>query len=81
MQFTCGLMLSHVNSSPRPSLGGRSPYDEFVAFHGERGRAFLEKLGIRRINAEDIVLDPILLGPKFKQEANRAVLRKNGVAL
>ena len=31
-------MLSHVNSCPRPSLGGRTPYDEFVSFHGERGR-------------------------------------------
>ena len=81
VQDDVNLMLSHVNSSPRPSLGGRSPYDEFVAFHGERGRAFLEKLGIRKINAENIVLDPILLGTKFKQEANRAILRRNGVAL
>ncbi len=78
-QDDINLMLSHVNSSPRPSLEGRSPYDEFVSFHGERGRTFLEKLGVRRINAEDIVLDPILLGPKFKQEANRAILRRNGV--
>ena len=81
VQDDVNLMLSHVNSSPRPSLGGRSPYDEFVAFHGERGRTFLEKLGVRRINAEDIVLDPLLLGPRFKQEANRAILRRNGVAL
>ena len=78
-QDDINLMLSHVNSSPRPSLEGRSPFDEFVSFHGERGGTFREKLGVRRINAEDIVLDPILLGPKFKQEANRAILRRNGV--
>ena len=50
-----------------------------IPFKSQR-RCF-EKLGVRRINAEDIVLDPILLGPKFKQEANRAILRRNGVAL
>ena len=78
-QDDINLILSHVNSSPRPSLEGWTPYDEVVSFHGERGRTFLEKLGARRINAEDIVLDPILFGPKFKQEANRAILRRNGV--
>ena len=72
-------MLSHVNSAPRTSLEGKTPYDEFVSFYGERARAFLEKLGIRRINAENVILDPILLGEKFKQEANRAILRKHGI--
>jgi len=60
-------------------LERRTPYDEFVSFHGERGREFLEKLGIRRINAESVVLDPILLGEKFKKEANRAILHRHGV--
>jgi hypothetical protein len=52
--------------------------DEFVSFYGERARVFLEKLGIHRINSENVILDPILLGEKFKQEANRAILRKHG---
>ena len=78
-QEDVSLMLSHVNSAPRPSLDGRTPYDEFVSFHGGRGREFLEKLGIRRVNAESVVLDPILLGEKFKKEANRAILHRHGV--
>ena len=77
-QEDVNLALSHVNSAPRPSLDGKSPYDEFVSFHGERGRVFLERLGIRRVNAESVVLDPILLGGKFKKEANRAILHRHG---
>jgi len=78
-QEDVNLALSHVNSAPRPSLDGRTPYDEFVSFYGGRGREFLEKLGIRRINAESVVLDPVLLGEKFKKEANRAILHRHGV--
>ena len=72
-------MISHVNSYPRQSLGGRTPYDEFVSFYGERGRVFLEKLNVRRINADCVTLAPSLLGPEFKREADNAILRKNGV--
>ena len=78
-QDDVNLMLSHVNSAPRASLDGKTPYDAFVSFHGERGREFLEKLGVRRVNAESVVLDPILLGEKFKKEANRAILHRHGV--
>ena len=72
-------MLSHVNSYPRPSLEGRTPYDEFVSFHGERGREFLDKLNIRRVNPEFVTLDPSLLGPEFKRETDNAILRRKGV--
>ena len=72
-------MLSHVNSYPRESLDGKTPYDAFVSFYGERGLAFLEKLNIRRINTEFVTLDPSLLGPEFKREADNAILRKKGV--
>ena len=78
-QADINLMLSHVNSAPRASLEWKTPYDAFVSFYGERGSVFLEKLGIRRINAESVILDPILLGEKFKKEANRAILHKHGV--
>ena len=78
-QEDVNLMLSHVNSAPRPSLDGKTPYDEFVSFRGERGREFLETLGIRRVSAESVVLDPILLGGRFKKEANRAILHRHGV--
>ena len=72
-------MISHVNSYPRASLDGKTPYDEFTSFYGERGREFLERLGIRRINAGCVTLDPSLLGPDFRREADNATLRRKGV--
>ena len=72
-------MISHVNSYPRASLDGKTPYDEFTSFYGERGREFLERLGIRRINADCVTLDPSLLGPDFRREADNAILRRKGV--
>ena len=72
-------MVSHVNSYPRASLDGKTPYDAFVSFYGERGRDFLEKLNVRRINADCVTLDPSLLGPEFKREADSAMLRRKGV--
>ena len=69
------LIMSHLNSYPHPSLGGRTPYEEF----GEEGKAFLDKLGIVRIPANEVTLHPFLLGQKFQKAADKAVLRKNGV--
>ena len=71
--------MSHVNSYPRQSLDGKTPYDEFVSFYGERGREFLERLNIRRVGADFVTLDPSLLGPEFKREADNAMLRRKGV--
>ena len=71
--------MSHLNSYPRPSLGGRTPYDLFVGEFGDEGKRFLDKLGIVRIPADQVTLHPFLLGRKFQKSADRAVLKKNGV--
>ena len=55
-----GLMMSHINSCPRKSLGGRSPYEAFVFFHGN-GEGILSRLGIQRIPLDQILLKPELL--------------------
>ena len=73
------LTFSHLNSYPREAHGGKAPYDLFVAEHGDEGRRFLNALGIRRIPAGQVTLHPFLLGQKYQQAADRAVLRKNGV--
>ena len=72
------LALSHLNSYPRESLGWRTPYDVFVEKHGDEGKAFLAKLGIVRIPANQVTLHPFLLGEKFQKAADRAILRENG---
>ena len=73
------VVLSHVNSYSRASLGNSSPYDEFVRTYGYEGRQFLSRLGIAKIPANEITLDPYVLGKKFKRHADRVILRQNGV--
>ena len=74
------LVFSNLDSYPRESLGGKTPYDLFVAEYGEEGKAFLDRLGIKRIPAAQVTLHPFLLGQKYQRAADRATLRKNGVA-
>ena len=74
-----GPALSHLNSYPRESLGGRTPYDAFVEKHGTEGKAFLDALGIVRIPANQVTLHPFLLGQKYQRAADRAILKKNGI--
>jgi len=78
-QDRINLVMSHLNSYPRESLGGATAYDAFVDEFGEEGKAFLDKLGIVRIPADKVTLHPFLLGQRFQRAADRAILRKNGV--
>lgn len=51
-------ILSHVNSYSRPALNDKTPFDLFSFTYGAN---ILEKLDIRRIQANKIVLKPSLL--------------------
>jgi len=73
------LTFSHLNSYPRETRDGETPYDLFVAEHGDEGRRFLDTLGIKRIPAAQVTLHPFLLGQKYQREADRATLRNKGV--
>ena len=79
-QEQVNLIMSHLNSYPRPSLGGRTPYDVFVEEFGDEGKRFLDRLGIVRIPQDQVTLHPFLLGRKFQKAADKAALRKNGVS-
>ena len=52
------LMVDHISSYPRPGLGNRTPYEVFSFLYGED---ILQKLGIRRIDPNDVTLRPSLL--------------------
>lgn len=52
------LMFSHINSTPRESLNGRTPYDVFSFFYGEE---LLKKLNITKIDKDAVTLMPYLL--------------------
>lgn len=58
VQDDVSLMTSHINSYSRGKLGDRTPYDLFGFLYGE---GVLEKLGLRRIPANEILLTPSLL--------------------
>jgi IS30 family transposase len=57
-QQDVNLLMSHVNSYSRPMRADRSPYDLFGYLYGAD---VLVKLGLRRIDANAIVLKPSLL--------------------
>ena len=78
-QDDVNLVASHVASYTRGVLDDKTPYDVFVEKFGEPGRKLLDALGVVKIPANEVTLDPILLGAKFKRHADRVVLRKAGV--
>ena len=54
------LMMSHINSYARGSLGGQTPIEVFLNQHKDI-KGLLEKLGIRIIKPKDVNLTPSLL--------------------
>lgn len=52
------LMFSHINSVPRKSLGGKTPYETFSFFYGEE---ILNKLNIQKIQKDKVTLQPYLI--------------------
>lgn len=54
-QNKAAIVMSHINSLARASLGGRTPYEKFVEFYGEET---LKKLGVQFIPAKDVNLTP-----------------------
>ena len=52
------LMFSHINSVPRASLGGKTPYEVFTYFYGDD---VLKKLNIQKIEKDMVTLQPYLL--------------------
>ena len=61
MPYTQGqitLMMSHINSYRRASLGNKSPYEMFAFMYGEE---ILKKLGLKLIPPDEINLSPELL--------------------
>ena len=58
MQNDINLIMSHINSYSRVKLNDRSPFEMFAFLYG---KGILEKLGLRIIPANEIILKPLLL--------------------
>ena len=52
------IVFSHINSTPRASLNGKTPYEAFAFFYGEE---LLEKLHVKKIEKDEVTLMPYLL--------------------
>lgn len=57
-QEDISLMMNHINSYRREGLNDRSPYDVFSYLFGEY---VLNKLGVKHVPPDSIVLRPSLL--------------------
>lgn len=57
-QEDLNLMFSHINSAPRASLNGKTPYEAFKFLYGNE---ILKKLNIQKIEKDMVTLQPYLL--------------------
>lgn len=57
-QEKLNLMFSHLNSTPRSILGGKTPYEVFTFLYGTE---VAKKLNIQKIRKDDVTLTPSLL--------------------
>ena len=57
-QADIDLMFSHINSTPRESLGGRTPYETFCFFYGEIAAKLMN---IVRVERDNVILKPSLI--------------------
>ena len=57
-QEDISLMFSHINSTPRRILKGRTPYEMFAFFFGDKTA---NMLGINEIPRDDVILHPSLI--------------------
>ena len=58
MEEKINLMLSHINSTPRESLGDKTPYDIFTFIYGKE---LADKLGIQKTEKDEVCTTPRLL--------------------
>ena len=59
-QEDINMLFSHINSYPRKSLGGKTPYEK-VLEDSRLGQTFLDFAGIKKVDCDDVTLNPSLL--------------------
>ena len=57
-QWDVNLIVNHMNSTPRESLGGRTPYNVALETYGED---VLKELQLKPIDADSVTLKPELI--------------------
>ena len=57
----CAVLMSHLNSEPRKSLGGMCAIDMFLAAYGDTAKSLLDAYGIEKIAYEDLYMSPMAI--------------------
>lgn len=63
-QEDINLMFDHINSTPRESLNGKTPYEMFEFLYGSD---LLHKLGVNKVDRDNVILKPYLLKHIYKK--------------
>ena len=72
-QEDLNLMFSHINSTPRKSLKGKTPYEMFEFMYNtidnpRKGNEILNELNIEKIKRDEVVLKPYLVKQKHNKK-------------
>lgn len=63
-QEDLNLVFSHINSTPRESLNGKTPYEIMEFLYGKE---LLDLLDIKQIKRDEVVLKPYLIKHIYKK--------------
>ena len=63
-QNDLNLVFSHINSTPRESLNGKTPYEMFEFLYGVEP---IKLFNIQKIERDNVILKPYLLKHLFKK--------------
>lgn len=69
------VVMSHANSNPRKSLGGKTPIELFAFLYGREGQALLDALGIEAIDPAHLVLKPEILDRERRARGKEPLTR------
>lgn len=70
----CATVMSHLNSEPRPSLGGLCAIDMLIAACGDEGQALMDALGIEKVPYEKLLMSPEAINSARQSRGEEALI-------
>ncbi len=70
----CSVLMSHLNSEPRKSLGGLCAIDMLVAAQGDTAKKLLEAYGIEKIPYEKLIMLPKAIEITRKERGEKPLM-------
>ena len=57
----CSVLMSHLNSEPRKSLGQKCAIDLFLAIYGEKAQLLLDAFNVKKVEYDNLIMLPKVL--------------------